>query len=119
MDFRELTREELAAIRKLVTTLCANYDAEYGCLPLGGKCYMFNKRWAVAYCKYFQKAVLPTEPELEASLLGLAVPVQAVCAVCHAPFTPEGRQQYCSAPCQQEGNRRKSRERMRKKRGNT
>ena len=29
---RELTREEKAAIRKLVTKWCANYDKEYGCL---------------------------------------------------------------------------------------
>ena len=35
MAERELTREEKAAIRKLVTRLCANYDREYGCLPLG------------------------------------------------------------------------------------
>ena len=31
---RELTREEKAAIRKLVTRLCANYDRDVGCLPL-------------------------------------------------------------------------------------
>lgn len=29
---RELTREEKAVIRKLVTKWCANYDKEYGCL---------------------------------------------------------------------------------------
>ena len=29
---RELTREERASIRKLVLSLCANYDREYGCL---------------------------------------------------------------------------------------
>ena len=31
---RELTRQEKAAIRKLVTKWCANYDKDYGCLPL-------------------------------------------------------------------------------------
>ena len=30
--YRELTRAERAAIRKLVKDLCANYDHEYGCL---------------------------------------------------------------------------------------
>ena len=35
---RELTREEKSAIRKLVFSLCANYDREYGCLPLDGPC---------------------------------------------------------------------------------
>lgn len=29
---RELTREEKAAIRRLVISLCANYDREQGCL---------------------------------------------------------------------------------------
>ena len=32
------------------------------------------------------------------------------------PFLPEGRQAYCSDACKAEGNRRRSRERMRKKR---
>ena len=31
---RELTREEKRKIRALVTKWCANYDKEYGCLPL-------------------------------------------------------------------------------------
>lgn len=31
-ESRELTREERAAIRALVTRWCANYDREYGCL---------------------------------------------------------------------------------------
>ena len=30
---RELTPKEIRSIRKLVTTKCANYDKEYGCLP--------------------------------------------------------------------------------------
>lgn len=40
---RELTREEKRAIRKLVFSLCANYDREYGCLPLDGPCYMLGE----------------------------------------------------------------------------
>ena len=43
MPERELTREERTAIRKLVTSSCANFDREYGCLPLGGTCYMLEK----------------------------------------------------------------------------
>ena len=31
---RELTRQEKTAIHKLVTKWCANYDKDYGCLPL-------------------------------------------------------------------------------------
>ena len=34
MVARELTREEKAAIRKLVTRLCANYDRDVGCLGI-------------------------------------------------------------------------------------
>lgn len=56
---RELTREEKAAIRKLVGKWCANYDREYGCLPLDCECYMFGKCWTGSYCRYFREAVLP------------------------------------------------------------
>lgn len=31
---RELTGKEKRQIKKLVVSLCANYDKEYGCLPL-------------------------------------------------------------------------------------
>ena len=54
--------------------MCANYDREYGCLPLDCECYMLGKCWTGAYCRYFREA---------------------------------------------EGNRRRSRERMRKKRDKT
>ena len=36
---RELTRQEKTEIRKLVTKWCANYDKDYGCLPLDCPCY--------------------------------------------------------------------------------
>ena len=115
---RELTRAELAAIRKLVKDLCANYDYEYGCLLLDAECYMF---YGVAYtcsalCKYFKNAVLPTEPVLEAVLSGREVPNTEKCAVCGVSFIPDGKQRYCSPECQDEGNRRMSRERMKRKR---
>ena len=31
---RELTGKEKRQIKKLITSLCASYDKEYGCLPL-------------------------------------------------------------------------------------
>ena len=40
MDALELTRAERAAIRGLVKRWCANYDPEYGCLPLDCECYI-------------------------------------------------------------------------------
>ena len=39
---RELTPKEKRSIKGLVKDLCANYDAEYGCLPLGCNCPMFG-----------------------------------------------------------------------------
>ena len=66
---RELTREEKRKIRVLVTKWCANYDKEYGCLPLDCECYMLGKCWTGALCRYFQEAVLPLDPALEAALL--------------------------------------------------
>jgi len=40
---RELTGGEKRRIRKLVTSLCANYDKEYSCLPLDSECYTIEK----------------------------------------------------------------------------
>ena len=34
---RELNRSEKAKIRRAVESACANYDREYGCLPLEGQ----------------------------------------------------------------------------------
>ena len=65
---RELSRDERKGIRKLVTEMCANYDREYGCLPLDCECYMLGKWWTGAYCRYFREAVLPLDPVLMASI---------------------------------------------------
>ena len=114
---RELTREERAAIRSLVLKWCANYDLDYGCLPLGCECYMLGKCWTGAYCRYFREAFLPLDPRLEAALAADgAAPDFKSCPVCGGAFVPNGRQLYCSPACQAEGNRQKSRARMRNKR---
>lgn len=118
MAARELTRDEKKKIRRLVTGMCANYDVESSlCLPLDCSCYMLHKCWTGAYCRYFRNAVLPLDPALEIALTdkGMA-PELRTCAVCGKAFLPEGRQSYCSKACKAEGNRRKSRERMRKMR---
>lgn len=62
MDARELTRAERVSIRRLVKKWCANFDPEYGCLPLDCECYMLNKWWTGSYCRYFREAVLPLDP---------------------------------------------------------
>ena len=118
MDARELTRDEKKKIRSLVTGMCANYDRESSlCLPLDCACYMLHKCWTGAYCRYFREAVLSLDPELQAALTTEGIsPELRACAVCGKAFLPEGRQAYCSDACKAEGNRRKSRERMRKMR---
>ena len=114
-ESRELTRQERTAIRKLVTGLCANYDNEYGCLPLDCECYMLGKCWTGAYCKYFKNAVLPTETLLEAALLGDAVETRP-CALCSQLFPLSGKKAYCSTTCEKAALRKQKRDYMRKKR---
>ena len=118
MAEQELTREEKAAIRKLVTKLCANYDKEYGCLPLDGPCYMLGKCWTGGYCRYFREAVIPNDPVLEAALnSGGPAPDTKACPVCGAAFLPDGRTRYCSAACAHAARLKKQRGYMRKYRG--
>lgn len=115
---RELTREEKAAIRKLVTKWCANYDKEYGCLPLDCECYMLGKCWTGAYCRYFREAVLPLDPVLEAALTsGGHAPETRPCPVCGGAVLADGRMRYCSSACAKKAHRRQQRDHMKKKRG--
>ena len=51
MGYRELTRQEKTAIRKLVVQWCANYDRDTGCLPLDCGCYMLGKTWTGPMCR--------------------------------------------------------------------
>ena len=91
MSARELTRNEKKKIRSLVTGMCANYDEETGlCLPLDTSCYMLTKCWTGTYCRYFEKAVLPLNPALEAALATESIsPELRTCAVCGKAFYPE------------------------------
>lgn len=112
---RELTREEKAAIRRLVTKVCANYDREYGCLPLNGACYMLDKCWTGAMCRYFREAVLPTDPALETALTAEGIaPKTRCCPVCGGQFVPDGRTRYCSPACSKAARLQKQRGYMRK-----
>ena len=64
--YRELTGKEKRQIKKLVVSKCANYDKEYGCLPLDCECYMFGVCYSCSrLCSYFRKAVLPEDKELQ------------------------------------------------------
>ena len=115
---RELTREEKRAIHKLVKSLCANYDKDYGCLQLDYECFMLGKCWTGALCRYFREAVLPTDAALEAALLTDGpVPETRPCPVCGRAFLPDGRTRYCSEACAGAARRKKQRGYMRKYRG--
>ena len=115
-DVRELTRAERTAIKKLVVSMCANYDHEYGCLPLDYACYMLAKVWTGSYCKYFRDAVLPLNPILHAALTDAAAVETRPCALCGAAFPADGSKLYCSAACVEKAQRKQQREHMRKKR---
>ena len=92
---RELTRKEKTAIRSLVVTWCANYDREYGCLPLDSDCYMLGKCWTGSYCRYFWESVLPLDPALEVALMSEGPrPDFKICPVCGGPVPPDRRQAY-------------------------
>lgn len=117
---RELPREERGEIKRLVTELCANYSRHYGCLPLDGACYMLGKWYTGAYCKYFQNAVLPLNPALEASLTREeSYLLRKSCPVCGAAYIPTTSQAYCSDACavmgRREAYRRYNRKRKKKR----
>ena len=114
---RELTKTERTAIRKLVINTCANYDEHYDiCLPLDCACYMLNKWWTGAYCKYFRDAVLPQDLALERALMGGGSMGTRRCTLCGGKFAANGKQRYCSAVCAGKAQRKQQREYMRKKR---
>ena len=120
MAERELNRSERTAIRKLVTELCANYDSQDKiCLPLDSPCYMLNKWWTVAYCRYFEKAVLPVDAALESAITGEDTSMrQKICPVCGKAYLPTTSQAYCSDACRIYARRKSERERKRSKRQN-
>ncbi|MCL2774325.1 MAG: cysteine-rich VLP protein [Oscillospiraceae bacterium] len=115
MQYKEFTRREQQAIRRLVTDMCANYDDKYGCLPLNGICYMFTIISPNSPpCKYFRDAVLPLNPSLETVFSGIRE--TKPCKICGAEFAPTGRQAYCSEKCRHISRRLATAARVRKHR---
>lgn len=112
---REMTASERRKIKKLVVDLCANYDKEYGCLPLDCDCYMLGKWYTGNFCKYFCNAVLPTNPVLEAALAHHRVNTKC-CRVCGSTFPVKGRKVYCSEKCKEAGQKKETAARVRKHR---
>lgn len=113
---RELTEKERRGIRRLVTQKCANYDPEYSCLPLDCACVMLEKAYCGnAMCRYFRESVLPNDPELNASLQGLAA---KRCKHCGKSFPANGWRIYCSDRCRNESQKKDTAARVQKHRRN-
>jgi hypothetical protein len=110
---RELSAWERREIKRLVKGLCANFDAEYGCLPLDCNCPMLHKWWTGGGCIYFRSSVLPVNKALEASLNNKGI---KRCKVCGGGFVSNGRQAYCSEKCRIEGQKWATAARVRKHR---
>ena len=117
---RELTRQERARVRRLVTDLCANHDNQDRlCLPLDCPCYMLHKWWAGSFCRYFQEAVLPVDPALESAITGEDTSLkQKTCPVCGTAYLPTTSQAYCLDSCRAFARRKSERERKRRSRQN-
>lgn len=115
-EYRELSAYEKGAIKKLVTSLCANYQGEYNvCVLLDTACPMLlmHDYRQGKLCKYFQNAVLPTDTRLEISLNGRAGNTKP-CGVCGKHFALAGRKQYCSDSCADTARKKANKLRARK-----
>ena len=113
-NYRELTGREKQRIKKLITSRCASYDKEYGCLPLDCNCPMFGICYTNSgLCSYFREYVLPTEPELQAVFKSQPL---SVCKECGKSFPKDGKRTYCSEKCAEEARRRQTAARVHKHR---
>lgn len=111
-NYRELTGREKQRIKKLVTSLCANYDKEYGCLPLDCNCPMLGICFTNStLCRYFRKSVLPEDAGLEAVFTQTPT---THCKQCGKPFPTDGKRVYCSQLCAEEARRKQTAARVRK-----
>ena len=111
-NYRELTGREKQRIKKLVISLCANYDKEYGCLPLDCDCPMVGICFTnSALCRYFRKSVLPEDAGLE--VVFTQTPTTH-CKQCGKPFPTDGKRVYCSQRCAEEARRKQTAARVRK-----
>ena len=106
---RELTRNEKAALRRVIIKNCANYDYEFGCLGLPSNCYMFNVGFTCSsLCTLFEEALLPMSPEFQV-LFGPSVEKRK-CDVCGKMFPKSHNQKYCSKKCAAIARRKKVRD---------
>ena len=97
---RELTTKEKRVIARSVIRQCANYDEHYKeCLPEDASCYMMTIGFDDSpLCRYYEKAILPIEPEVAKIFSGIGSRLKR-CAICGREFEICGNQQYCSGKC--------------------
>ena len=118
MIWRELTDKEKRLIRMSVQKKCACYDPYYGCLPLDADCNMTKIGFTNSnLCRYYEKAVLPDEPEIMI-LLSNNQGKMRTCKICGRRFVMNGNRQYCSDHCSLIARRNATARRMRKARKN-
>ena len=114
---RRMTSAQARKVRTLSRCLCANYDRG-SCLLLddGDSCVCPQTISNSLVCGYFQTAVLPTDHELCAKVMG-GIHNWKRCILCGGRFIARSnRAVYCDI-CAQLERRRRTRDRVRRHRG--
>lgn len=94
--YRELTGKEKRQIKKLVVSKCANYDKEYGCLPLSGPPKSRKTFWGEEKQRSeraFRACTETSDTELattsECYMFGICYTNSALCRKFRAALLPE------------------------------
>lgn len=94
--YRELTGKEKRQIKKLVVSKCANYDKEYGCLPLSGPSKSRKTFWGEEKQRSeraFRACTETSDTELattsECYMFGICYTNSALCRKFRAALLPE------------------------------
>ena len=94
--YRELTGKEKRQIKKLVVSKCANYDKEYGCLPLSGTPKSRKTFWGEEEQRSeraFRACTETSDTELATTsncyMLGICYTNSALCRKFRAALLPE------------------------------
>ena len=114
---RELTREEKRAIRKLVFSLCANYDRagpRFRDRAFGGQRRLQHR--IIGQNGIPEVAAVGSRPAFPQHITGAVQRYAPILPICGRPFLPDGRTRYCSAACSATALRKQKRDYMRKTR---
>lgn len=87
----QMTPRQRIRANKLIRRLCANC-VEGECIVLDCECPQMISYTLL--CKYFKKAVLPVDKELEAEIMDLTIELR--CSDCGVPIVKSGnRRKFC------------------------